>query len=70
MSDDLAKRLAAYEALMDAIVPESAYWLLGEREDADRVQFLAEAVRDPSTVPDRPENATGSSPAPSERMAP
>lgn len=50
MADDLAKRVAAYEALMDAIVPESAYWLLGQREDPDRVEFLAEAVRDPSTV--------------------
>ncbi|MEU8804428.1 hypothetical protein [Spirillospora sp. NPDC048819] len=65
---DLAKRLAAYEALMDAVVTESAYWLLGQREDAERVQFLAEGVRDPSTVTDRP--ATGSGPAPSERMAP
>ncbi|HEU5025234.1 MAG TPA: hypothetical protein VFV01_09980 [Spirillospora sp.] len=51
---DLAKRLAAYQALMDAVVPESAYWLLGEREDPERVQFLSEGVRDPSTLPDEP----------------
>ena len=48
---DTQKRLAAYMALMDAVVAESAYWA-GEREDADRVQFLAAAVEDPSNLPD------------------
>lgn len=46
-------RLAAYMAFLDAVVPESAYWLRGDREDADRVQLLADAVTDPSTLRDR-----------------
>lgn len=53
---DLPHRLAAYQAFMDAIVPESAYWLLGEREDAERVQSLADAISDPSTLRDRGED--------------
>ncbi|TMR41514.1 hypothetical protein [Actinomadura geliboluensis] len=58
MSDvppDLPDRLAAYQALMDAIVPESAYWA-GEREDAERVAFLADAVADPAAARRRAES--------------
>ncbi|MFA1552014.1 hypothetical protein [Actinomadura chokoriensis] len=46
----LPEQLEAYKALMDAIVPESAYWLMGKREDPDRVQELADAVTDPSSI--------------------
>ena len=45
----LPERLAAFEALMDAIVPESRYYQ-GEREDSDRMQLLADAVEDPASV--------------------
>ena len=52
---DLPHRLAAYQALMDAVVPESAYWA-GQREDADRVQLLAEAIEDPAAARRRAES--------------
>jgi hypothetical protein len=52
---DLMHRLAAYGALLDALVPESAYWA-GEREDAERVAFLAEAVADPAGARRRAES--------------
>lgn len=48
--EDLAKRLAAYNGFLDEVVTESGYWLLGEREDPERVQALYEGVADPSTL--------------------
>ena len=37
---ELARTLAAYERLMDEIVPESQYWQ-GKRQDDDKVAYLS-----------------------------
>jgi hypothetical protein len=40
---DLGEMLGAYQALMDAIVPESQYWQ-GARQDDDRVARLSRTI--------------------------
>ncbi|TDD83940.1 hypothetical protein [Actinomadura rubrisoli] len=40
---DLQHAIAAYQLLMDEIVPESQYWQ-GKREDPDKIRYLGDII--------------------------